>query len=61
MQMHVGSRQMERQVGEQAGGCAVGQVGIQVGRKASFEPAPEASTYKYGSVCWWLKKFGSAL
>ena len=30
---------MDRQAGEQAGGCAVGQVGIQVGRQASFEPA----------------------
>ena len=31
-----------RQAGSQAiwaGGCAVGQVGIQVGRQASFEPA----------------------
>ena len=30
---------MDRQAGEQAGGRAVGQVGIQVGRRASFEPA----------------------
>ena len=30
---------MGKQAGGQGGGCAVGQVGIQVGRQASFEPA----------------------
>ena len=35
----LGNRQGERQVDGQAGRCAFVQVGIQVGRQASFEPA----------------------
>ena len=35
----LGNRQGERQVDGQAGRCAFVQVGIQVGRQASFKPA----------------------
>ena len=45
-QKAVGSRQVDRQAGWQAdhvvrqvGGCAVGQVDMQMGTQASFEPA----------------------